>query len=270
MIKVVDCIDEIVARCFNDQELVDILEFTVGGTKVTVKDQFLFHYETACYLGSKDSLIRGLLYKTHLQQDIILKLQDYRRNLMKILELGEYSKVKLGYKEQLGTETTVGVSAGQSTHDTKQADNYSGHDSNTNVNISDTRTGASETNRVEELKTVIPQPTINPNPAMQSNTTVRKYDLQNREVIEERENSTTPQLNDPQYDESEEKIGYQHLSKDLTTNQSIDTNVTNTSRGSSSVSDGTNKTARTSVKGNKSDAHDKTVEFRTNDARVRL
>lgn len=267
MIKVVDCIDEIVARCFSDQELVDILEFTIGGTKVTVKDQFLFHYETACYLGSKDSLFRGLLYKTHLQQDIILKLQDYRRNLMKILELGEYSKVKLGYKEQLGTETTVGVSAGQSTHDTKQADNYSGHDSNTNVNISDTRTGASETNRVEELKTVIPQPTMGSVP---TNTTVRKYDLQNREVIEERENSTTPQLNDPQYDESEEKIGYQHLSKDLTTNQSIDTNVTNTSRGSSSVSDGTNKTARTSVKGNKSDAHDKTVEFRTNDARVRL
>lgn len=267
MIKIVDCIDEIVAKCFSDPELVELLEFTVSGTKVTIKDQFLFHYETACYLGTKESLFRGLLYKTHLQQDLILKMLDYKKNITRILDLGEYSKVKLGYKEELGTETTIGASGSKSTHDTKQVDNYSGYDNNTNLNISDSRTGASETNRVEQLNTVIPQPSLANNP---HNIEIQKFDIQNREIIKEPETPMSSQLNNPQYEESEDKVGYQHLSKDLTTNQSVDANITNTSRGSTSVGDGSSKTAKTNVKGNKSDTHDKTVEFRTNDARIKI
>lgn len=267
MIRIVDCIDEIVAKCFSDPELVELLEFTVSGTKVTVKDQFLYHYETACFLGTKESLFRGLLYKTHLQQDLILKLLDYKRNLSRILELGEYSKVKLGYKEQLGTETSIGASGSTSTHDSKQVDNFSGYDSNTNVNISDTRTGSSETNRVEQLNTILPQPSLANNP---HNIQVQKFDIQNRELTKEPETPLSSNLNNPQYEETEDKVGYQHLSKDLTTNQSVDSNISNTSRGSTSISDGSSKSARTNVKGNKLDTHDKTVEFITNDARIRL
>lgn len=267
MVRIIDCVDELVEKCFGDQQLVELLEFTTNATKVTIKDQFLFHYESACYMGDKDSLIRALLYKTHLQQDLLLKIADYKRNLSRILELGEYSRVRLHYKEELGTETTIGVSGSNSTHDTKQADNYSGYDTNNNLNIADSRTGRSETNRVEELKTVIPQPSLAKNVDF---VQTPKYDLQNRELNRVDEAHTPTYLNNPQYEDSDDKVGYQHLTKDLTTNQSVDSNVTNTSRGSSSASDGSTRAGHTNVKGNKSDVHDRTVDFITNDARVRL
>lgn len=266
MIRVIDCIDEIVEKCFGDREVKELLEFTINNNKVSVKDQFLFHYENACYPGDKESLIRAILYKTHLQEDILLKLADYKQNLSRILELGEYSEVKLSYKEHLGTETTIGGSITTSSNDNKQVDNYAGYDRNTNINITDNRTGASETNRVEELKTVIPQPTM----AQANNVELPKYEIVNRQLNVGSNQHNTNELNTPQYEESAKKIGYQNLTKDLTTNQSLDSNITNTSRASTSVNDGKHKTGRTDVRGNKSDTHHKSVSFITNDARVRL
>lgn len=64
MIRVKDHIDEIVEKCFSDQAKA-ILEFDIKGLRISVKDQFLYHYETACYLGDKDSMIRAIAYKVH-------------------------------------------------------------------------------------------------------------------------------------------------------------------------------------------------------------
>lgn len=267
MIKIIDYIDEIIDKCFGDPELKELLEFSVHTTNVTIKDQFLHHYEKACYIGSKESLIRAILYRIHNNQDLILKLRDYKINLSKILNLGEYSKVRLSYKEELGTETSIGVSGSHTENKSNQADNYSGVDNNTNLSINDNKTGVSNTNKLEDLKDVIPQPTIE---VSETPITLKTFRLEDDRLVETPNNYTRHKVNNPQYEETDEQIGYQNLTKDLTTNQSTDTNISSSSRGSSSSGDSTSKSANTTIKGNKSDAHDRTVEFITNDARVKL
>lgn len=267
MVRVVDCIDEIVEKCFGDQSLKEKLEFTVSSTKVTVKDQFLYHYETACYLGSKESLIRAILYRIHLQEDILLKLADYTTNLTRIFNLGEYSKVRLNYKHELGTETNIGVSVGDSKTDNVQADNHSGFDRNTNLGIANTRTGRAETNRVEKLDAVIPQAQIKED---LDNTTLQKYGVIEGRLTMTPVNYNQSNLDDPQYAEDDEKIGYQHLSKDLTTNTNRDHNYTESSRGSTAYTGNDSKNAKTNVRGNSSDVDDTVVEYVTNDARIKM
>lgn len=267
MIKIIDCIDEIVDKCFGDPELKGILEFSVNANNVTVKDQFLHHYEKACYLGTKDSLIRAILYRTHNQQDLLLRLSDYKKNLSKILVIGEYSKVKMSYKEELGSETSIGASGSKTISDNKQVDNYSGLDVNNSIGINDNRTGSSQTNRLETLKDVIPQPTIT---ADAEPIQIKQFQLEDGTSTETTINYTQYKLNNPQYDESKEKIGYQNLTKDITTNHNNDTNITTSSKDGKSFGKTNTSSGNTTVKGNKSDVHDTVTEFITNDARVKL
>lgn len=267
MIKIVDCIDEIVDRCFGDPELKGTLEFSVNTNNITVKDQFLHYYEKACYLGTKDSLIRAILYRIHNNEDLLLRLRDYKTNLSKILVLGEYSKVKMSYKEETGSETSIGASAGKTTSDNSQVDNYSGLDINNSIGINDNRTGSSQTNRLENLKDVIPQPTIT---ADAEPIQIKKFQLENGSPTETTINYTHYKLNNPQYDETKEKIGYQNLTKDITTNHNNDTNITTSSTGGKSFGTTKSNSGNTTVKGSKSDAHDTVAEFITNDARVKL
>lgn len=267
MIRIKDFINEIVNECFGDPDLKDLLEFTIHTTKMTIKDQFLHHYENACYMGSKESLIRAIMYRIHLQQDLILKLQDYKKNLSKILELGEYSKVKLSYKDELTTETTIGVTGSNTKNDSSQSDNFSGLDSNTNVGINDNQTAVSNTNELRDLKVVIPQPTIT---ADEQPIQIKKFQLEDGDLTETTLDYNKPKLNSEQYSEDEGKIGYQHLTKDLSTNQNNDTNISTSSRGGKTHNKSESKSANTNVKGNKSDVTDRTTEFITNDARVKL
>lgn len=266
MIRVIDHIDEIVDTCF-DQELRDLLEFTVNSTKVTVKDQFLFHYESACYEGTKESMIRGIMYKIHLQEDLVLKLKDYKINLSKILNLGEYSKVRLSYKEELGTETAIGASGSNTDNKNAQTDNYSGIDHNHNINVNDNRTAASQTNKVEELKAYIPQSKIMRD---EDPLGIKKFQLEDDRPIETPTNYTGFKLDNPQIQEEGELTGYQNLSKDLTSNETRDTNTTNSSRGGESTGESKTRSASTRVTGNKNDATETTSEFITNDARIKL
>lgn len=267
MVRVVDCIDEIVEKCFGDQELKNKLEFTVSATKVTVKDQFLYHYETACYLGSKESLIRAILYRIHLQEDVLLKLENYKANLSRIFQLGEYSRVKLNYKHELGTETNIGVSVGDSKTDNVQADNHSGFDRNTNLSITDNKTGRSETNKVEDLAAVIPQPIIKDDLA---NVTLQRYEVTEGQLTKSEVDYTGATMDLPQYEEKDDKVGYQHLTKDVTGNINRDLNYTESSRGSTTHNTNAHKGAKTNVKGNSSDTDDTVVEYVTNDARIKM
>lgn len=267
MIRIIDCIDEVIDKCFSDPELKELLEFSVGATRVTIKDQFLHHYEKACYIGTKESLIRAILYRTHLQQDLLLKLSDYKKNLSRILELGEYSKVKLSYKEELGTETSIGAAGSNTTNKSSQADNFSGVDINQNLSINDNMTATSNTNRLEDLKTVIPQPKIE---ISDDPKTIKTFRLEDDRIVETDTNYTSFKLNNPQYEETDEQIGYQNLTKDITSNTSVDTNRSNSSRGSLSSGTSESRSANTTVKGSTSDTTDRAVEFITNDARIKL
>lgn len=267
MVRIVDCIDEIIEKCFGDDDLKAKLEFTLSGTRVTVKDQFLYHYETACYVGSKESLIRAILYRIHLQEDILLKLADYKTNLTRIFNLGEYSKVRLNYKHELGTETNIGVAVGDSKTDGVQSDNHSGFDKNINLSITDNKTGRADTNKVEDLANVIPQPKIK---QALNNNALQKYDVIEGQLVKTQVDFTPTELENPQYEEKDDQIGYQHLTKDVTANTNNDNNYTESSRGSKNYSKTDHKSAKTNVKGNSTDVDDKVVEYVTNDARIKM
>lgn len=263
-IKVKDHIAEIVEKCFSE-EYKEALEFTVNNETVTLAEQFKYHYGDACFYGTKEDLISAIRYRAQTRMDIILRLQDLKTNINKVTELGEYSKVNLGYKETLGTETTIGASAAKSKSTNKQTDQFKGYDLTTNVNISDDRTGTSQTNLVNKLDVIFPQPSIS-----LSKESSSKFSLSENQIQETETQIPKVTLNNPQHKEGDNAIGYQNLTKELSTTEGANTINTSTSRGGETSGDLNSNNLNTNVKGSKSDEINRNVEFVTNDARVKL
>lgn len=263
-IRVRDHVDEIVQNCFTEEHK-NILEFAVGTKIMSLKEQFLYHYWHACYKGSKEGLIRAIIYRLHVNLDLLLRIQDLRENVRKVTELGEYSKVTLGYKESLGTETTIGASAGISHSENLQTDNYQGTDSSVNLNISDDRTATSQTNSLNPLNIVIPQPSISENTSAQ-----KTYSINDNNITESEQTIPKYSLNNPQIQEGDNPLGYQNVTKDLSTSEGTNTTNTKSSRGAKTQGDFNNRGASANVKGTKGDEINRTSEFITNDARIKM
>lgn len=241
MIRVKDYIDEIVEKCFSD-EAKAILEFNVKGLSISTKDQFLYHYETACYLGDKESMIRAIAYKVHQAADQLLRIENYQNNLVRVFDLGEYSKVKRGSRTQLDTQSTIGAMGSESRSTSNRTDNYQSTDKNRDININDNRAGASETNELQDINHVIPQATITEEGA----------------------------LNNPQVLEGEDQIGFQRFTKDLTTSDTLNTNTSNSQRSNEDTTTNKLSSASTSVRGGKTDEATDEVTFVVNDARYKM
>lgn len=241
MIRVRDHVDEIVEKCFSD-DAKRILEFEVKGLSISVKDQFLFHYENACYIGDKDSLIRAVAYKVHMASDKLLKIENYQQNLVRLFDLGEYSRVRRGFKTEIDTNSTIGALGSETKSTFNRTDNYQSTDKNRDLNVSDNRTGTSQTNQVHELQYAIPQAEI----------------------------TDDGKLRDPQMTEDEDKMGFQHYSKDLSTSDSLNTNTLNSQRRNTDTSTNSLRNASTTVRGGKSDSSTDEVMFVTSDARFKM
>lgn len=265
VIRVKDYIDQIVEQCFN-QDIKDLLEFSLFNNRVSVKDQFLHYYEQAKYQGDLTSLIRSIKIRIQRNEPLVMQLKDQNTNIQRLLELGEYSKVTTRYLETLGTESSVGASASSSNSQNKQADTYSGIEQNDNLNISDEQTAVAQTNAVELLEVQLPQPTL---AAEQNSKSYLKYSIRDGNLNETPTSYSTKKLNKPQQEEKD-PFGYQNFTKDLNTNESNTTTATNTSRGSDSSTTSNAKTATSNVKGARSDESERSVEFITNDARFKL
>lgn len=241
MIRVRDHIDEIVEKCFSD-EAKRILEFDVKGLNISVKDQFLYHYESACYLGEKDSMIRAIAYKVHQAADQLLRIENYQNNLVRLFDLGEYSKVKRGFRTELDTHSTIGAFGTETKGSSNRSDEYQATDNNRDININDSRTGASQTNEVLELNYAIPQAEI----------------------------TDDGKLNDPQVKEGDTAIGFQSFTKDLTTSDTLNTNRSNSQRTNTDTTTSSVRSASTTVRGGKIDEATDNVEYITNDARYKM
>lgn len=263
-VRVRDWSGHIVEKCFT-QEVKEALEFTINETQMSVEDQLLYHYWNAYYFGTRDLMVKAIIYKIHQNMDLILRLQDLKKNILRILDLGEYSKVTLGYKETLGTESSIGVSAANSKTKNLQSDRYEGQDTTRDININDERTATSQTNVTEELKIFIPQPEIT-----EGQTKGKTYGLTETSISENEKESPKFTLNNPQMNEDGASLGFQNVSKNLSTSDSANTSNTASSRGTESRGDIDNKNARTEVKGAKSDEINRTSEFVTNDARLKV
>lgn len=263
IIRVKDHIDTIMQQCFNDS-IKNLLEFDVSSFQISLKDQFLHYYETAKFAGTLETLIRSIKYRIHKNEELLVRLKDLQTNLKKITDLGEYSKVKLRYLESLGTESSIGASISNSQTKNKQTDKYSGIEQNDNLNIIDDQTAESDTNETDNLQNYIPQPSIVDD---NQSTNVNKYSIENNTINETPTGYVLKKLNKP---EAKTEPSFQKITKDLSTNESNNTTITNTSRGGNYENKSDYKSTNTKIKGNKSDEDEKMVEFITNDARFRV
>lgn len=262
--RVKDHAEEIVNKCFTEENK-QLLEFSINENVVSVLDQLLYHYQFACYRGSKDSLIKAIMYKIHQNVDILLRLKDLQTNYGKITELGEYSKVTMGYKEQLGTETTIGATGSESNTKNKQADNFSGTDTNRDISINDEQAANSQTNVVRDINIIMPTPTIK-----EIDKKRKSFQLEESNISEVEKDSKGYILDKPELKDGDNPLGFQNLTKNTTTSDTASTLNTETSRGSESKGDTKNRGASAKVKGAKSDEINRTAVFRTNDARLAI
>lgn len=260
-LKIKDVIDTIVKNCFSEEDK-QILEFTQNQTQITVKHQFLIHHKHACYEGELQDLELAIMYKIHQNQDLLLRIKDYTQNITKLLDLDEYNKVSFSYKDQLGTETSIGASGNKSETINQQTDNYSGLEKNKNVNLSEDTQALSQTNKVEGVDRVLPKYSIT---ETEPTNTITHSLINQQQPIQ----VTKPNITESNPDNLD-LLGFQNVQKEHSAFESANTNTSITSRGSDSKNNSTFRNSNVNTKGTKTDEVTRTVDFLTNEARLKL
>lgn len=263
-IRVKNYIDEIYETCFS-QENKDTLEFTQNNIKVTIKDQLLYYYSTACYPGTKDDLIKAMMIKINQQEDLLLRIKDYNENINRIVRIEEYNDVSISYTDTLESETNIGVSALNSNSHSTQADKFSGIDQTKNTNIIDDISASSQTNRVESVSAIFSNPTLGDSDPKQ----LEIYNATKSNITTENVAYKESELKDHNQ-KLPEDYGFQVVNKSQNIGQSVNNNTSKTASASNSFREMDNKASNANIKGSKQDKLRRNIDYNTNKNRLKL